>query len=249
MLKNVFTILISLSCLLGCGEAFRSHTEVNDSNSQIDREKWSDDWSDELVEGDTPYSTDHAIYLKYENEMRETDEARAKALANDIEAFDVNFETNPNDTSTYKVSSVITLSCSNVKVVSSIFKRTDLRKMKTVAVGSQGGYSVRLQCTDTNCDELVAIVSGGDGFSEATILVGMEAAGVVDSNTYFKNDDNDGGKVRVYKSRFVNHKFFAGYAPGVYFRKENKCTNTIQNALANSILNFGIDKLADWFSL
>lgn len=229
MFKSLFTSVLVMFLVLGCGEGFRSQQSSNNSDQTTGG---FFDEGDEFFDGETATSKDLAIRNTYSTELDGKENATLQ-LAATVKALDVNFNLVKSDDSVFRVNALITFGCKNSILIDKNIKKNSLHTMERVSLGEKKGYSVRLQCTDVQCGELVAAISKENGFFPQTVLVGMKAATI-------KND------TLVYVSRNVNVPvYFAAYSNGGYYKQTNGCSMGTGNALIDSIINYGAGKSVD----
>lgn len=230
-----FTRIFLLSLLVafsGCGESFRgqqnSSEEVSGSFT-----------SDGFRRSETQVGVDYDIYLSYENELRGK-QTQTLTLSRTIQAFD--FFVSPGASADQvELNALITLNCEDSKEFSRSILSSDLQAGRRIHLGTVEGYSVRIQCTDPSCNELVAGVSSAA--LEATVLTGLSVTAPINNNL-------------VFMSRRVDiSPYFVTFISGSIYRERNSCPDDlsdgslldrIEDLARQEINDFLIEESRDW---
>ncbi len=208
-LKSFFTSLVVLLAVTGCGESFKGQS-LNSENTT------SPVTNNQPVFGDngfrnsfTDLNVDRQAALLYQAEQQGK-ESQTVSLTNSIRAFDFAMTVDSTNTQ-YKLDSRITLGCNNFIDFSRTVTLADLQSLRPVDTGTVQGHSVRIQCTNVACTEVIAAVSRHGGLFEGTVLVGLAA------NTRNNN-------VLNYVGRNVNYTpYFATFTNAAVFSQNNNC--------------------------
>jgi hypothetical protein len=225
-LRKICLPLVLLVLLSSCGEAFRSEESTlnsNTNNHTIDNG---------FRNSQTSVSVDEQILNSYASELSGAD-AQTRAIINVIRAFD--FAITPSLTpGLVSLESKITFSCDNRLIFKRDVTLAQFQSAQVINLGLNGQYSVRVQCTNSTCNEIVAAIRLNDNFNNGTVLVGM----AVNSNV---------NNSLVYLSRNVNlsSQYFAVFSSSSAFAQINSCPAVSNPSVTDRIMGIIQERATD----
>jgi len=245
-MKTLFQFLVFVPFLLfitNCGESFRAQ-EASSQNLQGDSSQ-GDYFSDNGFRAPlASLDQDRQIALSYQSELQ-GQEHQTMNLTQAIQAVDVALVPGASQGNTGIVGR-IHFSCEQVVNFQAQVAPQMLQSRQRLNLTSDTPQvSMRVQCVDIGCNELVVAVRRQSGGLVGTVLVGM-AANLRQQNavTYF--------------SRNVNHRpYFATFSSGAQYRQANACsdlplgdngsaTDRILDLVQEEATNYLVDEARDF---
>ena len=211
-LKFFTSLFLTATMITACGESFRSHLngELTDfGNNDLHRNIWTNDPSSGDID------PDKNILFDYQEEL-EGRENRTLLLGRKIKAFDIVLS--KASSSEINLSARITFDCDNLIDYRATASKSDLSSMEVVDLGTKEDYNLKVECTVSDCNQMVVAIRQRSVGENATVLVGLIVDRKVDEEL-------------IYTSRNVAYtpyfKTFHGY--GHYSRANNCQPNDTNN--------------------
>ncbi len=201
-MRKIKLIIASLSVfamLTACGEGFKAKkiTSLGSGN----QEQVVNNGKNEVVKGDTPVSVDQAILNSFSSELNNISQSVMDSFGTSINAFRLDAVTTVSPgagTQTSTMTATMMTGCKDsdrIVITGVDIDMTKLTSGERVSLGRSGSYSLSLQCTDSTCNEMVAIIrnQGPNGVS-VLAFIGLKK---------ISSSDNNNVSSSVYESRLV----------------------------------------------
>lgn len=211
-MKTPARILVCLPFVLlltNCGESFRAQSSIS-QNIQGDRSQ-VDIFNDNGFRAPlTSTDRDRQIALSYQSELQ-GQEHQTLNLTQAIQALDLALVPGSSQDNTGLIGRVH-FSCDQIVNFQTQVTPQMLQSQQRLNLTSDSPeVSLRIQCVDSGCNELVVAIRRQSGGLVGTVLVGM-AANLQQQNSV------------TYFSRNVNHRpYFATFHSGAQYRQQNNC--------------------------
>ena len=228
---NFLPFLFMTLTISACGEPLKSsfHGDLTGFGSGLQRSFWTHDPS---IDGEM--DADKKILHDYRMEL-EGRENRTTLLSRRIKAFDLNLSKASDNE--FNLTARITFGCDNFLDYKKRVSGSDLNSMKVVNLETKENYNLLVECTNTNCSQMVAAIRNTNPGDSATVLVGLRADKKVEGQL-------------IYTTRSVAYTpyFQTFYGYGHYSRK-NRCSTGGNNSMTHQLIDLFnktvIDKLRD----
>ena len=197
--RLILTGFIPFLVFIGCGQHFEAT-----SMSVQEAEKTMDATNLDVPEGKTPKSVDQQILDTYMSEFDALDNQSIESLVSDIRSFEIQVDRRQNQVNGVSVrmhsrtSAVDSLgtsitACNNlISIRDSQITLARLQSQNSIFVGRSAGYEIMIQCTDSNCDEMVAAIRRTENGSRGLILMGLKGGSIT------------GGRNGSYTQRYIS---------------------------------------------
>lgn len=160
--KGIILFFALTLVVSGCGESFRkvAFSPTENSEAQVSSQR---DFSNSLT-------IERMILFNYRDEMQGR-EFQIRQLASLIKAFDLFIRIDDRSKGEMSIATRIVLGCGSAVSFGEQITKDELAKGRRVFVGRDRHFSVRIQCSNADCSEVVAAVSRLGGNNAATILI------------------------------------------------------------------------------
>lgn len=178
--KLITMCLVPFLVFVGCGQSFQaSSISVQEAENSVDANNI------QVPAGDTPKSVDQRILDTYMSEFNSLDIQNIEDLISDIRSFEVQVDRNRNQvhgvsvrmhgrTNAVNAQGSSVTSCNNlISARNTHVTLTQLQSGDPVFLRGSG-YEFEIQCTDSDCDEMVAAIRR-TSHPEGLALIGLKA--------------------------------------------------------------------------
>jgi hypothetical protein len=185
MKKKLIVLLAGLGLSLmavGCSEGFKgqkSNPAVQGNLADVANEAGADTESVEV--GTTPRNIDLEIFNSYENEFRNISQSLIDQLGTSVRAFEVRVQEFTSSPDRVNMTATLKTACDTQMTFSqSAIRKADLQAGQRIRLGSAADFSVRIQCTTSDCQEYVAAIMRSNHHHDVTVLIGLNVKSVVE---------------------------------------------------------------------
>ena len=194
--KLITMYFIPFLVFVGCGQSFEANSiSIEDAETSVDANNIH------VQEGETPKSVDQRILDTYMSEFNRLDTQDIEDLADDIRSFELRVDRRDDQISEISVrmhsrtdgvnaQGTSLTACDNlVRARDTHITMTQLESQESVFLGRSSGYEFKIQCTDSDCDEMVVAIRRTKRGSEGLVLMGLKAGsptGAPHHGSYFQ---------------------------------------------------------------
>ena len=207
-MKQFRLITISLTVfmlLAGCGNFSANNPTLKQAEQTVDASNI------DVPQGETPISKDQEILNGYLSRFNNLDPEGIEKLISDIRSFEILVEKDERQfknlvlrmhsrTNRLNSQGTTLTACHNLIEIRTNYISLS-RLQNSVFLGQNSNYEFNIQCTDSNCDEMIAsIYRKGSGINEGFVLIGLKSASMNRPSSLYN---------KRYMSRYVNiEKYF-----------------------------------------
>ncbi len=218
--KWTLIYLIPFLAFTGCGKGFEANlTDLEKLENDVDASNI------DVQEGETPKSVDQQILDSYMSEFNNLDREDIENLDYDIKSFEVQVDRRQNQVSgvsirMHSMTNVVDsegtsiTSCNNLTSIRDThITLTQLQSRDSIFLGRNNGYEFEIQCTDSDCDEMVAAIRRINSGPRGLILIGVKTGTITGGRS--------GSYSEKYTSRSVDIKpyFTVAVSPDEYISR------------------------------
>lgn len=208
--KSFLSFLSITLIISACGEPFKSglHGDLTGFGNS-----WRSFWThDPTIDGDM--DADKNVLYDYRTEL-EGKENKTILLSRKIKAFDFSLSKVSGTESGLKAR--ITLSCDSLLDYRKKVNSSDLHSTEVINLGTKENYNLQVECTNTDCSQMVAAIRDRSPGESATVLVGLTT-------------DKKFGEALIYTTRSVAYTpYFQTFYSYEHYNHKNNCSTTGNN--------------------